>query len=125
LVNAGLNKKDIRHLSKQMGLSSWDKPTMACLASRIPYGSPVTHEKLKMIDEAEAFLLERGISQCRVRHHGSVARIEVKSSELRRIVADDLRKDIVRKFRDIGFSYIAVDLEGYVSGSMNRVLKMA
>lgn len=125
LLNAGLSKKDIRDLSKQMGLPSWDKPAMACLASRIPYGSPVTAEKLKMIDEAEAFLVERGISQCRVRHHGSVARIEVKSSELRRIVADDLRKDIVRKFRDIGFSYIAVDLEGYVSGSMNRVLKMA
>ena len=125
LLNAGLNKKDIRDLSKQMGLSSWDKPAMACLASRIPYGSPVTAEKLKMIDEAEAFLLEIGISQCRVRHHGSVARIEVESSDLRGIVTDDFRKDIVRKFRDIGFSYIALDLEGYVSGSMNRVLKMA
>jgi len=125
LLSAGLNKKDIRDLSKQMGLASWDKPAMACLASRIPYGSPITAEKLKMIDEAETFLLERGVRQCRVRHHGFVARIEVKSSELRRMVDDDLRKDIVRKFRDIGFSYIAVDLEGYVSGSMNRVLKMA
>lgn len=125
LVSAGFKKQDIRDLSKQMGLATWDKPAMACLASRIPYGSPVTAEKLKMIDEAEAFLLERGISQCRVRHHGSVARIEVKSSDLRGIVTDDLRRDIVRKFRDIGFSYIAVDLEGYVSGSMNRVLKMA
>ena len=125
LLSAGLNKEDIRDLSKQMGLASWDKPAMACLASRIPYGSPVTAEKLKMIDEAEAFLLERGVRQCRVRHHGSVARIEVISSELRRILDDDLRKDIVDKFRDIGFSYIALDLEGYVPGSMNRVLNMA
>jgi uncharacterized protein len=125
LLSAGLNKKDIRDLSKQMGLASWDKPAMACLASRIPYGSPVTAEKLKMIDEAEAFLLERGVRQCRVRHHGSMARIEVTSSELRRMVDDDLRKDIVDKFKDIGFSHIALDLEGYVSGSMNRVLKMA
>jgi len=125
LLSAGFNKQDIRDLSKQMGLPTWDKPAMACLASRIPYGSPITAEKLKMIDEAEAFLLERGVRQCRVRHHGPVARIEVKSSDLKRIVDDDLRKDMVRKFRDIGFSYIAVDLEGYVSGSMNRVLKMA
>jgi uncharacterized protein len=125
LLNAGFTKKDIRDLSKQMGLATWDKPAMACLASRIPYGSPVTAEKLKMIDEAEAFLLERGVRQCRVRHHGPVARIEVKSSDLKRMVDDDLRKDMVRKFRDIGFSYIALDLEGYVSGSMNRVLKMA
>jgi uncharacterized protein len=125
LVSAGFKKQDIRDLSKQMGLATWDKPAMACLASRIPYGSPITAEKLKMIDEAEAFLLERGVRQCRVRYHGPVARIEVKSSDLKKMVDDDLRKDIVRKFRDIGFSYITVDLEGYVSGSMNRVLKMA
>ena len=125
LLSAGFNKKDIRDLSKQMKLATWDKPAMACLASRIPYGRPVTAEKLKMIDEAEAFLLERGVRQCRVRHHGSVARIEVKRSDLKRMVEEDLRKDVVRKFRDIGFSYIAVDLEGYVSGNMNRVLKMA
>ena len=125
LLSAGLNKEDVRDLSKQMGFATWDKPAMACLASRIPYGSPVTAEKLKMIDEAEAFLVERGVRQCRVRHHGSVARIEVTGSELKSMVDDDLRKDIVDKFRDIGFAYIALDLEGYVSGSMNRVLKMA
>jgi uncharacterized protein len=125
LLGAGLNKKDIRDLSKQMGLAAWDRPAMACLASRIPYGSPVTAEKLKMIDEAEAFLVERGVRHCRVRHHGVVARIEVPSSELRSLVDDDLRKDIVGRFRDIGFSYVALDLEGYISGSMNRVLKIA
>jgi uncharacterized protein len=123
LVDAGLRKHEIRLLSKDMGLAQWDKPAMACLASRIPYGSPVTVQKLKMIDQAEAFLLKKGFKQCRVRHHGSVARIEVKAAELEMITADDLREAIVREFRDIGFVHIAVDLEGHVSGSMNRVLK--
>lgn len=122
LVDAGLRKPDIRFLSKEMGLSTWDKPAMACLATRIPYGSPVTAEKLKMIEEAEAFLFDSGVSQCRVRHHGSVARIEVDSSSIKMIMADDLRKAIVRKFREIGFLHVAVDLEGYVSGSMNQGL---
>ena len=123
LLRAGFSKQDIRELSKQMGLATWDKPAMACLASRIPYGSPITIEKLKMIDEAEAFLLARGVAQCRVRHHGPLARIEVGDSDLKKIVDHDLRKNVVRKLRAMGFSYIAVDLEGYVSGSMNRVLK--
>jgi len=124
LLDVGLSKDEVRFLSKEMGLSTWDKPAMACLATRIPYGSPVTHEKLKMIEEAEAFLFENGVRQCRVRHHGSVARVEVGGPELRMIMADDLRKAIVRKFREIGFLHIAVDLEGYVSGSMNRALEV-
>ena len=124
LMDVGLSKQDIRLLSKEMGLSTWDKPTMACLASRIPYGSAITSEKLKMIDKAEAFLFDRGIRQCRVRHHGSVARIEVEAPALRMIMGDDFRKAIVHKFREIGFFHIAVDLEGYVSGSMNRVLEL-
>jgi len=123
LLSAGFNKQDIRECSKQMGLATWDKPAMACLASRIPYGSPITIEKLRTIDEAEAFLLARGVTQCRVRHHGPLARIEVRKSDLKKMVDDDLRKDVLRKLRAMGFSYIAVDLEGYVSGSMNRVLK--
>ncbi|MBN1842999.1 MAG: ATP-dependent sacrificial sulfur transferase LarE [Deltaproteobacteria bacterium] len=123
LVDAGLNKQDIRLLSKEIGLRTWDKPTMACLASRIPYGSPITVDKLKMIDQAEAFLFDKGIKQCRVRHHGTVARIEVERRGLKMVMEDDLRKAIVHKFREIGFSHIAVDLEGYESGSMNRVLE--
>jgi uncharacterized protein len=123
LVDAGLNKQDIRLLSKEMGLRTWDKPTMACLASRIPYGSPITVDKLKMIDQAEAFLFDKGIKQCRVRHHGTVARIEVERRGLKMVMEDDLRKAIVHKFREIGFSHIAVDLEGYESGSMNRALE--
>ena len=95
---------------------------MACLASRIPYGSPITVEKLKMVEEAERFLAENGFKQRRVRHHGSIARIEVQPSDIPRITEEGLRKDVVRKFREIGFNHIAVDLEGYRSGSMNRDL---
>ncbi|MBW1740433.1 MAG: ATP-dependent sacrificial sulfur transferase LarE [Deltaproteobacteria bacterium] len=124
LLEAGLSKQDIRLLSKEMGLSQWDKPAMACLATRIPYGSPITAEKLKMIEAAEAFLFDRGVRQCRVRHHGSVARIEVESPGMKMIMGDDFREGIVRKFREIGFLHIAVDLEGYISGSMNRMLEI-
>jgi uncharacterized protein len=120
LLDAGLVKKDIRFLSKEMGLSQWNKPAMACLATRIPYGSPITTEKLKMIEEAEAFLVERGFSQCRVRHHGSVARIEVESSRISMLLGDDLREEVLQRFSEIGFLHVALDLEGYVSGSMNR-----
>ena len=124
LLDAGLKKQEIRFLSRQIGLDIWDKPAMACLATRIPYGNPITVEKLRMIEEAEAFLLERGFRQCRVRHHGSVARIEVESQELKMMTRHDLTIAIVHKFRDIGFCHISVDLEGYVSGSMNRALEI-
>ena len=123
LVDAHLSKEEIRFLSKEMGLPTWDKPAMACLASRIPYGEPITTKKLKMVEEAEDFLADQGFRQYRVRHHGSVARIEVAGSEIKKITGPELRKNIVEKFRQIGFYHIAVDLEGYFSGSMNRVLK--
>lgn len=122
LVEAGLGKKDIRFLSKQMGLSTWDKPSMACLATRIPYGSEITVGKLKMIEEAEAFLVDNGIRQCRVRHHGPVARIEVEREGFKIVTGGDFKEAIVGKFRKIGFMHIAVDLEGFASGSMNREL---
>jgi len=123
LVEAQLNKEEIRFLSKEMGLSTWDKPAMACLASRIPYGDTITDKKLKMVEEAEAYLAKSGFRQYRVRHHGSVARIEVESSEIERINEANLRKNIVEKFKGIGFLHVAVDLEGYTIGSMNRALK--
>jgi uncharacterized protein len=122
LVDAGLNKKEIRFLAKKMGLPQWDKPAMACLATRIPYGSPVTDQKLKMIEEAEAFLFGRGLRQCRVRHHGPVARIEVDDRGLELIMGTDLRKEVAEKLREIGFLHVALDLEGYGSGRMNRAL---
>jgi len=122
LIDVGLRKLEIRHLLKEMGLSSWNKPATGCLASRIPYGSPVTAKKLKMVDEAESFLLEKGVRQCRVRHHGAVARIEVERSDLAIIMEKGFREAIVKRFKDIGFVHVALDMEGYVSGSMNRVL---
>ncbi len=124
LVEAQLNKEEIRFLSKEMGLTTWDKPAMACLASRIPYGDAITDKKLKMVEEAEEYLARRGFRQYRVRHHGSVARIEVDASQIEMINEANLRKDIVEKFKEIGFLHVAVDLEGYVTGSMNRALEI-
>lgn len=123
LVDAQLGKEEIRFLSKEMGLATWDKAAMACLASRIPYESPITAEKLKMVEVAEEFLSNNGFKQFRVRHHGPVARIEVEISEIERIVREKFRKKLVEKFKEIGFIHISVDLEGYVSGSMNRILE--
>jgi uncharacterized protein len=106
-----------------MGLPTWDKPAMACLASRIPYGTSITSEKLKMVAQAEAFLAKEGFKQYRVRYHGPVARIEVEPSDMDRLTREDLREVIVKRFREIGFTHIALDLEGYISGSMNRVIE--
>jgi len=123
LIDAGLNKEEIRFLSREMGLSTWNKPAMPCLATRIPYKSLITGKKLKMIEQAETFLLEHGFTGIRVRHHGAMAKIEVNSGNLKDILSEKLRGNILEKFRDIGFKHIALDLEGYVPGKMNRSLK--
>jgi uncharacterized protein len=120
LIEAGLAKADIRALSRHLGLSTWSKPSAACLASRIPYGTPITPERLKQIDEAEQFLHGLGISQVRVRLHGDVARIEVEPDCLPLLL--DNRSAIVRQLRGLGFSYVTADLEGYRAGSMNETL---
>jgi uncharacterized protein len=122
LMDAQLSKGEIRLLSKDMGLPTWDKPAMACLASRIPYGSPITSEKLTMVNDAEAFLSRNGFKQFRVRHHGPVARIEVESTDLAKITESEFRKSLVAELRQIGFLHVAVDLEGYVTGSLNRAV---
>ena len=122
LMDNHLNKTEIRRLAKAMGLLQWDKPSMACLASRLPYGSAITKEKLKMIETAEAFLADKGLKTLRVRHHGELARIEVGDSDRELMLKDPVRKDIVRKFRGIGFDHIALDLEEFASGKMNRSL---
>jgi len=123
LVDARLTKEDIRFLSKEMGLSTWDKPSMACLASRIPYGETITETKLRMIGEAEKEIASHGFSQYRVRAHGLSARIELHPSEMNRILEPELRERIAAKLKELGFLYVSLDLEGYVTGSMNRELK--
>jgi uncharacterized protein len=123
LVEAGLNKADIRALSRRMGLPTWNKPSMACLASRIPYGRPITPEALKMVEAAEEILQGLGFSGCRVRHHGDVARIELAARDVNRAVRTGVRSRIVEGLKAVGFTHVAVDLEGYVPGSLNRALE--
>jgi len=122
LVEAGLTKADIRALSRRMGLPTWNKPSMACLASRIPYGRPITPEALKMVEAAEEVLQRLGFYGCRVRHHGEVARIEVAPGDLKKTMHPAVRAEILERLRKIGFRHVAVDLEGYVPGSLNRAL---
>ncbi|MFH1539522.1 MAG: ATP-dependent sacrificial sulfur transferase LarE [bacterium] len=122
LAEAGLTKQDVRELSKQLELSTWDKPSMACLASRFPYNTPITPEALSRVDQAEEFLRGLGFTQLRVRHHGNVARIEVDRGDLLRFTDDSIRERIVEKFKSIGYHYVTVDLQGYRTGSMNEML---
>jgi pyridinium-3,5-biscarboxylic acid mononucleotide sulfurtransferase len=122
MVDAKLTKNDIRRLSKQMNLVTWNKPAMACLASRIPYGTFITEKDLKMVDQAEQVLLGLGFIGCRVRMHGNVARIEVQTGDIDRLIHQKTRSIIIEKLKKIGFSHVAVDLEGYHQGSMNRAL---
>ncbi|MCD5412791.1 MAG: ATP-dependent sacrificial sulfur transferase LarE [Dehalococcoidia bacterium] len=120
LKESGLTKNDIRSLSRQMNLPTWNKPSLACLASRIPYGDRITKEKLMMIDQAEAFLRDLGIGQLRVRHHETIARIEVLPEDIPLFLQPDLREKINARFREIGYSFITLDLQGYRMGSMNE-----
>ncbi len=119
LKESGLTKAEIRTLSKAMGLPTWNKPALACLASRIPYGDRITHKKLRRIDKAETFLRERGIRQVRVRDHGSVARIEVSPEDKSKFSDDRFAQQVNTKLKKLGFTYVALDLEGYRTGSLN------
>jgi uncharacterized protein len=122
LREAGLCKADIRALSKEMGLPTWNKQSFACLSSRFVYGETITEEKLGMVDRAEQLLLDLGFTQVRVRVHGDTARIELDPAEFPKLMADVLRETVYGRFRDIGFSYAALDLLGYRTGSMNETL---
>ncbi len=124
LREAGLTKADIRIISKALGLPTWNKPSYACLASRFVYGEEITEKKLRMIDSAERFLIELGFLEERVRLHGNIARIEVPSRDIPRLVSDGIREEVYRKFKDIGFSFVTVDMYGYRLGSMNETLGM-
>jgi uncharacterized protein len=120
-IEAGCTKQDIRDIARECGLPVWQKPSAACLSSRIPYGEAITREKLRMIEEAEAFLSASGFGQLRVRAHGTIARIEVHKEEMGRIL--EQREEVHAKLRSLGFSYVTLDLGGYRSGSMDEVLK--
>jgi uncharacterized protein len=120
LVEAGFTKEDIRHWSRALGLRTWDKPAAACLASRLPYGTPVTLGRLAAVESAEAALRALGLGQLRVRHHGDTARIEVEDAALAAVV--ERRGEVVGAVRAAGFTFVALDLEGFRSGSLNRAL---
>ena len=122
LREAGLYKQEIRDLSRQMGLPTWEKPSYACLATRIGYGEEITREKLQMIDKAEQLLLDLGFSQMRVRVHGKLARIEVPREETGRLLEGTAADDISRYLGDLGFTYVTADLRGYRTGAMNEAL---
>lgn len=121
LQEAGLRKDEIRQLSKELGLRTWNKPSFACLSSRIPYGTKIEKHKIDQLDEAEDFLYSLGFWQVRVRHHDQIARIEVMPDELAKAI--ELKDRIYEKLTAIGFTYVTLDLGGYKSGSMNKVLK--
>ncbi len=126
LAEAGFSKQDIRTLSKQLGLDTWDKPSYACLASRIPYHSPISADKLRQVDDGEEFLRNLGfLGQVRVRHHNEIARLEIDARDLPQFLQPALRKKVVEHFKALGFTYIALDLEGYNMGSLNRVAAAA
>jgi uncharacterized protein len=120
LLELGLSKEDVREISRHFGLSVSDKPSMACLASRIPYGERITKKKLSMVERAEDYLKSLGFKQVRVRNHSGIARIEVEEQDIKKAIS--MKKEISQKLREIGLKYITLDLEGYRSGSMDEVL---
>ncbi|MEE9603953.1 MAG: ATP-dependent sacrificial sulfur transferase LarE [Candidatus Scalindua sp.] len=122
LKEADMTKKDVREASKMLNLPNWNKPAYACMSSRFPYGQSITEEKLKMVSEAEKYLRGLGLEQFRVRHHETIARIEVLPEDIHILTNSSTRDELLSKFKEIGFTYVTLDLEGYRSGSMNEVL---
>ena len=116
-----MGKDEIREFSKDMGLDTWDKPAFACLASRFPYGIEITKPRLEQVEKAELYLRSLGFKQFRVRYHIEIARIEVSKNDFQQILAHS--DEIVKKFRELGFNYVTLDVEGYRTGSLNEVLK--
>ena len=122
LVEAGMTKADIRRYSRDLDLPTWDKPAIACLSSRFPYGTEINVERLEKIAACESLLKDLRFRQFRVRYHGETARIELAPEEIDRLVDQEIRSTIVRRFKEIGFAYVSLDLEGYRTGSMNEAL---
>jgi len=125
LREAGLTKQDIREISKALGLPTWSKPAYACLASRFVYGEEITEEKLRMLDQAEQFLIEQGFLEERVRIHGNIARIEVPAKDIERLASEEIREAVYEKFKALGFMFVTIDMKGYKMGSMNATLQKA
>lgn len=125
LRELGFTKQEIRDLSEHFGLPTWDKPSYACLASRVPYGERISDEKLHKIDEAEQYLIDLGFKQIRVRVHGdNLARIELDPDDFARFMQEDFRTNVYNRFREIGYTYISLDLKGYKMGNMNEEIKL-
>jgi uncharacterized protein len=122
LREAGLTKREIREISRRKGLPTWDKPSFACLSSRIPYGTRIEPELLRRLDGAERYLKELGFRQVRVRHHGDIARIEVEPEEIPRLASPEIRRQVAERFKELEYLYTTLDLNGYRMGSMNAVL---
>ncbi len=122
LAEAGIGKAEVREWARRLGLPNWDLPASPCLASRFPYGEPLTTAKLQVVAEAEGFLREQGFPTVRVRHHGDTARIEVPDAEISRMADESLRRGIVRRLRGLGYLYVALDLRGFRSGGLNEGL---
>ena len=116
-----INKEEVRQLAKELGLSNWDKPSLACLSSRLPYGQRITLESLKQVELAESILKQHNFRQVRVRHHQNIARLEIPKEDFARLTGSVL-DDVVTKLKELGFIYITLDLQGLRSGSMNEVL---
>jgi uncharacterized protein len=125
LLEAGLTKTEIRQLSHAKSLPTWDRPASPCLASRIPYGIPVTAETLNKIARGEQYLHNLGIRELRLRHHGDIARIELAPEDMAKIITPEIRQDIVTHLKALGYKYVALDLTGYRIGSLNEVLNLA
>jgi uncharacterized protein len=122
LIEVGLNKSEVRELSRNASLPTWDKPASPCLSSRIAYGTTVTIERLSKIDRGEEILREFGFREFRVRHHDQLVRLEIAQSEMDRILNREIFTELGKRFRELGFKYVTLDLEGFRSGSMNEVL---
>ncbi len=122
LKEAGLTKEDIRKLSRFLGLPTWDKPSLACLSSRFPYGTEITLQRLEQVQKAEDYLHGLGLRQLRVRYHGNLARVELEPSEIHFLLEENLRAEVVRSLKEAGFTYVTLDLQGYRTGAMNEVL---
>lgn len=122
LLEAGFAKTEIRAASQKLGLKTWDRPSLACLASRFPYGTSITPERLRQVESCETYLRTQGFPVFRVRYHGSIARIEVAAADIARLAGSPLREKVVTHFKAAGFSYVCIDLQGFRSGSMDELI---